>query len=383
MLQQQGYRTACFGKWHLGSVWPTSDDERPMTRKDKSSNVDFTRKITNGPPTRGFDVFFGCESPNFPPYCFVDQDHTLGIPSAPSRPEFRRPGPMLPGWQWVDVEPELARRSVAFIHDALARKPEQPFFLYMPLTAPHAPVVPAKEFQGTTPVGDYGDFVAQIDATVGMVLAALAEAGVADRTLVVFTSDNGPEITGEVKPGVYDRAEQYGHFSNGELRGAKRDLWEGGHRVPFIARWPGRIAAGAVSDALIGHQDLFATVAELLDVDLDDEAAVDSVSFLSVLMGESQHSSRDTLVHHSFSGRFAIRHQNWVLIENPTGDDNGPRGETPWFREQREYAAADDQQQQLFDLAADPAQHRNLFDARRDKADELHELLIEIVERGR
>jgi arylsulfatase A len=214
-------------------------------------------------------------------------------------------------------------------------------------------------------------------------VAALEETGVAERTLLVFTSDNGPEVTGEVNPGVYDRAERYGHFSNGDLRGAKRDLWEGGHRVPFIARWPGRIPAGAVSGALIGHLDLFATVAELLEVELADDVAPDSVSFVSVMTGDAQQSPRDALVHHSGSGRFAIRRGSWVLIEHSTGDDNGPRGETPWYRAQRGYTDATDQPKQLFDLAADPAQHVNLFRSRPEKADELHRALVEIVDRGR
>ena len=383
MLQQQGYRTACVGKWHLGENWATVDGEPPVTRKDKSTNVDFHQKITDGPTSRGFDVYFGCGSPNFPPYCFVEQDHTLGIPSEPSRPEFNRPGPMLPGWQWVDVEPALARRSVAFIHDAVARRPQQPFFLYVPFTAPHFPVVPSRKFQGTTPVGNYGDFVAQIDATVGLILAALDETGVTDNTLVVFTSDNGPEVTGEVKPGVYDRAEQFGHFSNGELRGAKRDLWEGGHRVPFIARWPGHVPPGTVSHALIGLLDVFATAADVLDAELSEQDAPDSVSFLPALTGKSQESSRNSLIHHSYSGRFAIRSGNWVLIEHSTGSDNGRRGETAWFREQRGYADADDHPRQLFDLDADPAQHADLFAERPEIAEELHRKLIEIVANGR
>ncbi|MBL8852071.1 MAG: arylsulfatase [Planctomycetaceae bacterium] len=382
LLQSQGYATGCFGKWHLGDVWPTKDGAPPVTNKDKSTNVDFTVPIAEGPTTRGFDTFFGNGAPNFPPYCFIENDHTVGVPNAPSGPEFNRQGPMLPGWRWVDVQPEITRRSVQFIRDAVARDPQQPFFLYMPLGGPHYPIVPTPEFQGRTPVGAYGDWVAQMDADVGQILNVLDETGVADNTLIVFTSDNGPEVTGEVKPGVYDRAEQYGHFSNGKLRGAKRDLWEGGHRVPFVIRWPGVIAPGSVSDALICHVDFMATVADVLDVELPGEAAVDSLSYLSVLRGESP-TARDTLVHHSGSGRFAIRHDDWVLIEAPTGDDNGKLGETAWFRAERGYGEPDEQPKQLFNLAADPAQHLNLLASEATKAAELHDLLVEIVQRGR
>lgn len=382
LLQSQGYVTACFGKWHLGDTWRTVDGRPPVTNEDQTTNVDFTRPIADGPTTRGFDTFFGNGAPNFPPYCFIDDDHTLGVPSAPSGPEFNRRGPMLPGWRWVDVQPELTRRTVEFLRNAATSNPPRPFFVYMPLGGPHYPIVPTPEFQGTTPVGAYGDWVAQMDADVGQVLAALDETGAASNTLVIFTSDNGPEVTGEVKPGVYHRAEQYGHFSNGDLRGAKRDLWEGGHRVPFVVRWPGVVRPGTERDALICHVDFMATVADMLEVDLPAEAAVDSISFLPVLKGELT-SARESVVHHSLTGRFAIRRSDWKLIEAPTGDDNGRFGETEWFRAQRGYGAPDGQPKQLFDLASDPAEHVNLYASQPEKAAALHQELLDIVKRGR
>src|SRR5262249_36456304 len=240
------------------------DGRPPASGADRLSNVDFTRPIADGPTTRGFDSYFGVDLPNYPPYCFIDNDRTVGIPSAPNRPEFNRPGPMLPGWQWVEIMPELTRRAVAFIEGAAKPANRKPFFLYFPLTAPHYPVVPAPEFRGRSGAGDYGDFVAQVDWTVGQVLAALRRAGVAEETLVILTSDNGPEVTGEVNPGVYDRARRYGHYSMDGLRGAKRDTWEGGHRVPFLARWPGHIRAGTMSGETVCHVDLLTTVAALL-----------------------------------------------------------------------------------------------------------------------
>ena len=318
LLKDHGYATACIGKWHLGWDWPTHDDNPPTSGPDRLSNVDFTRPITNGPTTRGFDLYFGTDVPNYPPYCFLKNDHTQGIPNEANRPEFNRPGPMLPGWQWIDIMPDLTAQATTFIADQAATSPRKPFFLYLPLTAPHYPVVPSREFQGRSQAGDYGDFVAQVDATVGQVLDALERAGVANHTLVVFTSDNGPEVTGEVRPGVYDRARQYGHYSMGALRGAKRDLWEGGHRVPFLARWPDKIQPGSTSGETICHVDLLATVAAILGATLPEDAGEDSYNLLPAFRGERlAQPLRKATVHHSGSGRFAIRKADWVLIVRP------------------------------------------------------------------
>jgi arylsulfatase A-like enzyme len=221
--------------------------------------------------------------------------------------------------------------------------------------------VPAPQFQGKSGAGAYGDFVVQADWTVGQVLDALQRTGLAGDTLVFFTSDNGPEITGEVKPGVYDRAQQYGHFSMGPLRGAKRDAWEGGHREPFLARWPGKIPAGTVSDETISHVDLMATVAALLGAKLPENAGEDSVSILPVLLGEKTTVPlREATVQHSASGKFAIRKGDWVLIDAPSGDDNGRRGETEWFRQVRGYTAHQ-QPGELYNLREDLAQRHNLY----------------------
>lgn len=381
LLRDRGYATACIGKWHLGWDWPTHDGRPPRTNPDLTTNVEFARPIENGPTSRGFERYFGVDVPNFPPYCYIENDRTVGIPSAPSRPEFNRPGPMLPGWQWDQIMPELTRRATDYISGQAGG--DRPFFLYLPLTAPHYPVVPTEEFRGQSGVGEYGDFVMQVDATVGRVLAALDETGIADETLLFFSSDNGPEVTGEVDPGVYDRAERYGHFSNDGLRGAKRDLWEAGHRVPFLARWPGRIAAGSTSDALIDFTDLLATTADLLEVNLPPDAGVDSHSFLPVLTGEASESFRQALVHHSGSGKFAIRQGDWVLLEAPSGDDNRTSGETDWYRRARGYGPDDGQPQQLYNLREDPAQHTNLSAQHPEKTAALRELLVEYIAHGR
>jgi arylsulfatase A-like enzyme len=375
MLRGQGYVTACVGKWHLGWGWP-----KPAA----DGTRDFTKPIPDGPTARGFDSYFGTDVPNYPPYCFLEHDRTVGIPSlaAPvGRDQFNIAGPMVPGWKLVDVLPGLEKRAVEFI--GTAAKGNKPFFLYMPLTSPHFPVVPSAAFKGNGAVGDYGDFVTQTDAVVGSVLDALKAAGVADNTLVIFTSDNGPEISGEVNPGAYDRLKQFGHASMGDLRGAKRDAREGGHRVPFLARWPGKIPAGTTCDETICHVDLLATLAAVLNVTVPPDAGEDSVNVLPALLGEKRTGpSREATVHHAASGTFAIRKGDWVLTLAPSGDDNGKRGEPEWFRRDRGYALHAEAGE-LFDLKNDPTQKVNRYATEPGRVRDLAALLERFVTDGR
>jgi arylsulfatase A-like enzyme len=375
LLKQHGYATACIGKWHLGWDWP---------KPGPDGKRDFTQPALNGPTTRGFDSYFGTDLPNYPPYCFVDNDHTVGIPSIPitvGRDGFNRPGVMVPGWKLVDILPELQKRTIAKVEE-LARG-GKPFFLYLPLTSPHYPVVPTPDFKGKSGAGEYGDFVAQTDAFVGKVLEALDQSGAVANTLVIFTSDNGPEVSNEVKPGVYDRIKQYGHASIGELRGAKRDGWEGGHRVPFLARWQGHIKPDTVSDNLICHTDLMATVGAILGAQLPPEAGVDSINMLPLLLDEKPGQPiRDAVVHHMGSGKFAIRKGEWVLILAPSGDDNGKLGEPAWFREQRGYRPHNSPGE-LFNLKENRAEANNQYATHPEKVKELTELLARYVAEGR
>ena len=375
LLRDQGYATACIGKWHLGWGWPMPDSD---------GKRDFSKPIPNGPITRGFDSYFGTDVPNYPPYCFIENDRTAGIPSANApvgRDSFNIAGLMLPDWKLVDVLPGLEKRAVEYI--AKAAQSGKPFFLYLPLTSPHFPVVPSPAFKGKSKAGDFGDFVVQTDHVVGKVLDALEKAGVADTTLVVFTSDNGPEISGEVINGAYDRLKEFGHASMGTLRGTKRDAWEGGHRVPFLARWPGRIPAGTICAETVCHVDLMATLAAMLKVKLPADAGVDSVSILPALLGEPRKVPlREATVHHSAQGKFALRRGDWVLILAPTGDDNGKRGEPDWFRKDRGYAAHTNAGE-LFNLAADPTQKTNLYAAEPGLVQELATLMERYVTAGR
>ncbi|WP_367873986.1 sulfatase-like hydrolase/transferase [Luteolibacter sp. Populi] len=377
-LKQNGYRTAAIGKWHLGWTWPTHDGQAPASGQDRLSNVDFTKPVADGPVTRGFDYYFGVDVPNYPPYVYIENDRVQGIPSVTNRPEYNRPGPMLPGWDWGDVLPEITRRAEHYIEDS-AKRPD-PFFLYLPLTSPHYPVVPTAEFKGKSGAGDYGDFVMQTDWTVGRILDALDRSGAAANTLVIFTSDNGPEVSGEVRPGVYDRIRQYGHSSAGPLRGAKRDLWEGGHRVPFLTRWPGKIPAGTVSTETISHVDLFATVAALLEKTLPPAAAPDSFNILPALRDEPTTGPlRPATVHHGINGSLAIRRGDWVLIDAPSGDLN----REPEWRKEEWKISSHQQPAELFNLKEDPQQRSNRYADQPALAAELKALLDQYRDRGR
>jgi len=385
LLRQHGYATAMIGKWNLGLKYTTTDGQPAAPGDDRMSNVDFTKPIADGPTARGFDYYFGVNVPNYPPFCFIENDCTVGIPSVPMDGQaggFCLPGPMLPGWKLVEILPELTRRTERWIDGAA--KTGKPFFLYLPLTSPHYPIVPAPTFQGKSQAGDYGDFVVQTDDCVGRVLAALEQAGVAENTLVIFTSDNGPETADEVSPGAYDRIRQHQHASMGELRGVKRDLWEGGHRVPFLARWPGKVPAGSVSEETICLADFMATIAALLDVQLPPNAGEDSFNLLPVLRGEkTARPVRAATVHHGFSGRLAIRRGDWVLVETGSGDDNRPAfAEPAWLKAERGYGT-DQSPGQLFNLRDDPAQTNNLYDAQPNRVRELQALLDKYRQEGR
>ena len=375
LLRRAGYRTACIGKWHLGWHWATKDGEpankgiapggydAPL-RYELGKNIDYTERVRGGPIDCGFDTYFGEDVPNFPPYTWFEQDRLLVQPTE-EKPEemFGHPGAMSPGWELEAVMPEITRRSAQYIEDS----GEEPFFLYFPLTAPHTPIVPTAAFRGMSGAGEYGDYVCEVDWCVGEIMAALERKGVADNTLLIFASDNGPEHF------AYDCARDHGHYSMAHLRGLKRDTWEGGHRVPFIARWPEVIAPGAECDQLTSHGDLMATCAQITGVPVPEGASEDSVSMLPLLQGSDQ-GTRTCAVHHSCNGRFAIRQGDWVFIDAPSGDDNK---EPQWFREERGYTEHT-YPGELYNLTEDIAERTNLYGEHPDKVRELSELLAQV-----
>ncbi len=370
MLRQRGYATAAIGKWHLGWDWPARNGEKPGVTAEGLSNVDYTKPLANGPITRGFDYYYGVDLPNFPPYVFIENDRALGVPTEPipaGNPNINRKGPMTKDWDPVTILPRITERAVGYVASRAGNR--QPFFLYFPLTSPHYPVVPTAEFRGKSGAGDYGDFVMQSDATVGALLEALKRHGFEKNTLVIFSSDNGPEVASEVAIGAYDRIQQFGHASMERWRGVKRDSREGGHRVPFIARWPGRIPAGRVAGELFGQVDLMATIARIIGYELPAAAAPDSIDQSAVLLGKGQNRPvRTEMIYHQSNGHLALREGDWVFVDSPTcGDGNK---EPEWFRKTRK---ADEcgLPGALYDLRTDPGQTRNLYGSNPEKVREL------------
>jgi arylsulfatase A-like enzyme len=330
--------------------------------KNSGENVNFAKPIANGPTRRGFDYYFGTAVPNFPPYRFIENDRTVGIPTE-KKPDsmFGAPGPMLKCWKLEEILPGLERKAVKYIDT----RADKPFFLYMPLTAPHTPIAPSREFQSKSNAGAYGDFVHQVDHVVGRVTKALARNGLDENTLVIFTSDNGsPGRDGTNMSGKTNSVRRFGHNPSYIYRGIKADIWDGGHRVPFIARWPGHIKAGTTSDEIICHVDLMATCAAILGYNLPTDAGEDSYNILPALLGRKlTEPIREATVHHSISGMFAIRQGRWKLILG--------RGSGGWSGR----GQPDDPPVQLYNMYAGPSEKRNLCNERPQTVERLTALL--------
>ena len=381
LLKSAGYRTACIGKWHLGWNWDAI--KRPGAAPHPKNgyapgDFDWTRRIPGGPLDHGFDYYFGDDVPNFPPYAWFENDRVITNPTEPLTitPQTAegnweaRPGPMTKGWDFHAVMPRLTERAVAWLRERRGSK--EPFLLYFPFTSPHAPIVPSPEFAGKSKAGGYGDFVEQTDDTVGRVLAELAASGFADNTIVIFSADNGPEHY------AYPRIQNFGHRSSGPLRGVKRDLWEGGHRVPFIVRWPGVVPQGAVTSALCSQVDLMATLAAALGLTLPPDTAHDSHNLLPIWKAPATASPRRTIVHNTNANGYALRHEQWLLVAAKTGAISKVPA---WFDPANGYAA-NDQPGELYDLSADLGQHRNLYASEPAKVAELQKLLEQVRAKG-
>jgi arylsulfatase A-like enzyme len=360
LCRRHGYTTACVGKWHLGlGVY---DGSAPHVR------VDYDEPIDAGPHTEGFEYSFIIPaSLDMAPYVYIENGALVARPTehvegSASRRKggkgFWRAGPIAPGFEFDQVLPTVVDRATKWLETAASG--DRPFFLYLPLPAPHTPWVPTEEFHGRTEVGPYGDFVAQVDAVVGAVRETLSRTGALEKTLLIVTSDNGAHW-------LPTDIEQYSHRSNARLRGQKADIHEGGHRIPMIVRWPGHAPAGLKSDALIGLQDLFATLGELLGADEAELAgATDSVSFLTAI--RTGKGARRTLVHHSFDGMFAVRREHWKLI-----DGLGSGG----FTKPKRVEGADPAAGQLYDLREDPGEQHDLYDVHPEVVAELERTLNE------
>lgn len=358
LLKQRGYATAGIGKWHLGL--------------GDAARTDFSKPLKPGPRSVGFDWYFGISaSLDMPPYAFIENE---GLTEAPTgmiegRPlnhqkgDFWRAGALAPHFKHIDVLPTLTEKAIGFVHKQSADKP---FFLYLALTAPHTPWMPTAAFRGKSKAGYYGDFVAQVDASVGRVLQTLADAKLSESTLLIFTSDNGA-------PWSPADIEKWDHRANGGLRGQKGDIWEGGHRVPFMARWPGHIAAGSTSKELICLTDMLATVAALIGGKLPDDAGEDSYNILPALRGDK--TMREAIVHSSGDGTLAIRQGPWKLaLALGSHGFSAPHDIKP---------KPGEAQGQLYNLDDDPREQTNLWLAKPEIVKRLTALLDKYKREGR
>ncbi len=363
LLQRHGYRTAAVGKWHLGLG--TGD------------RTDYSQPLRPGPNAAGFDYFFGIPaSLDMTPYVYVENEHVVeaatdSIAASAMRRSggdgFWREGAIAPGFRHIDVMPTLTDRAVAFIESQEGSA--SPFFLYLAFSAPHTPWLPTAEFAGRSGAGPYGDFVTQVDAAIGSVLDALTRTGSDDNTLVFATSDNGAHW-------LESDIQQHGHHANGNLRGQKADIWEGGHRVPFIARWPRRIAPGSSSDETVTLADMLATVADLVGVPLPSDAGEDSYSLLPILFGRHLEAPlREATVHHSLNGVFAVRQGPWKLILG--------RGSGGFSQPQALVPAPGEPEGQLYNLYDDPGETSNLYLDHPDIVARLRTLLSRYQDSGR
>ena len=362
VMQKVGYHTAAIGKWHLGMNMTRREGGKPAKDSwDGDGNVDFTKPIANSPITRGFHEYFGVSaSLDMAPYVWIENDRFVPAKLVQQPgikfPGFVRAGPRAEDLKFEEGLDVLGKRTASFLKRMA--KGDKSFFLYMPLTGPHKPVTPHPRFVGKTGLGPYGDFVMNVDDTVGQVLKALDETKLADNTLVMFTSDNGSfmyrvdDEDDHVKTPTKQQYHSKSHTANGPWRGTKADIWEGGHHVPFFARWPGKVKAGSQSAQVITHTDLFATVAAIAGAKIPNGAAADSYSFLPLLLGKAKAYSRPPVIHHSASGMFAIRDGDWKLVlGNGSGGRQQPRGrafEKPFF---------------LANLKEDPAEKTNRVEA--------------------
>ena len=373
-LRTHGYATACIGKWHLGWEWAKigSGEEE----------VDFSRPIAYGPCAFGFDHFFGISaSLDMPPYVYVENDFATAIPDqqdpgndlAGSRPEgevgfgFWRPGPIAPDFKHADVLPTLTQRAVAWIEKQASLR--RPFFLYFPLPAPHTPILPSTAFQSKSGTNPYGDFCLMVDDVVGQIMAALDRHGAKDNTIVIFTSDNGCSPVVDL-PGLA----RLGHYPSYHFRGHKADIYEGGHRIPLIIRWPEHIRAGSICEETVCLVDLLRTMADILGQTLPDDAGEDSVSNLQLWEGKSG-PIREATVHHSIDGSFSIRQGRWKLELCP--------GSGGWSYPRPGKECAGLPPIQLYDLETDIGERRNLQAEHPEIVRRLTLLLADYVENGR
>jgi arylsulfatase A len=389
MLKKKGYRTGVFGKWHVGLTWRDKDGKKLGGGFKNALLIDYEKStpLIDGPNARGFDESF--VTPNCPttdPLYVYIENGMVPVPASERHKRKDVPNPggkwrwdndegwKSPGYRFVGADQLFYEKTVEFITEHRKTSPDQPFFAVLSTQISHAPVLPAPEFAGKSKAGARGDFIQELDTLTGRILDTVAALGIDDNTLVLFNSDNGPETIHTVW-----MREDHDHDAAGGYRGMKRDGWEGGHRVPFIARWPGRIPAGQVSAQMTNTTDIFATLASVVGYKLADEVAVDSYDMLPVMLGmqKDTESLRPHMLTQSFRAQFQLRQGSWKYL-----DHTGSGGNKYSNRLLEKYAlkeTAPKSTGQLFDLANDPGETTNLFFKEAAKRAAMQKLLATLV----
>lgn len=379
LLKKNGYSTAVIGKWHLGQDF-TFAGEANSKVESTGENVDYTKPIKNGPLDFGFDYYFGISaSLNMPPHAYIENRQVLGDLSYLADQKAIKKAGLIgakEGWKAHNFKQDevlgtFTTKTTDWIKKTYEQAPGKPFFVYMPLNAPHSPIVPGKDFIGKSGIGLYGDFCMEVDWTVGEILKTLDELKIVNNTLIIFTADNGCSPVVKLK-----NLHALGHYPCYTFRGLKGSAWEGGHRVPFIVRWPQKVKAHTVSDYNICTTDLMATIADILDVELADNVGEDSKSFLPALLGKQLNDKeRGGIVHHSDAGIFAIRYGKWKLV---LANNGGTRRINPKDKPVLNPASIE-----LFDMENDAAETTNVQHLYPEVVEELKILLAKYIDRGR
>ena len=392
MLQNKGYTTSLYGKWHVGMTF-FDKDGKPINKNglEAVQRIDYSRAIPDAPIHRGFDYFFGsvcCPTTDWL-YAFIDGDRIPVPPTKiidrsplPKHPysQDNRPGMIAPGYSMEEIDLQFMEKSLSFLEEHSKKRKGSPFFLFHSAQAVHLPSFPADQFKGKTKAGPHGDFIFELDYIAGELMAALDKYGFADNTLVIFSSDNGPEV-----PTVLSMRQDYKHDGARPWRGVKRDNWEGGHRVPFIARWPGKIKPGTRSSQILSLTDLMATFAAITNVKLPQGAGEDSVNMLPALIGSDKGKSiRKYTLHQTISLALAIRRGPWKYLDHRGSGGNNYDRSGRWGM--KKYIVPEKEPEapgQLYNLDTDPGETNNLYFKRSEIVKELKNKLEEFKKSGR
>lgn len=372
ILRDNGYKTMCVGKWHLGMDWATKGEFAELPNFEDMSDIDYEKPIKFGPTAFGFDYYYGISaSLDMPPYVYIENDKVTQAPTHLTEgtgKQFWRKGATADNFVHREVMPTLLQKA----KDKISESKENPFYLYLPLPAPHAPILPTEEFIGKSGIGDYGDFVLMCDDFVGQIKKHICDEGIQENTIVIFAADNG------CSPIVdFPALAELGHNPSYVFRGHKADIFEGGHRIPLIVSWPAKIAPKTTSAQIVCLCDLFATVAELLEIELPDNIGEDSFSNLPLWLGENKDVPvREALVHQSLDGSLSIRKGDFKL-EMCLGS-GGWSAPIPDSAEEAECKTF-----QLYNLKEDISEKNNVFEKHPAIVKELKALLVKYVNDGR